>query len=56
MDMRRIKIATKVLDEGKTEFPQIAEFIDDLLQQECLKGNISVDEVIFLFTCLEAKT
>ena len=54
MDERRIKIATKVLYEVKTEFPQAAEFIDDLLQQECLKKNISVEEVIFLFTSLEA--
>ena len=54
MDERRIKIATEVLYEVKTEFPQAAEFIDDLLQQECLKKNISVEEVIFLFTSLEA--
>ena len=56
MDKRRIKIVTKVLDEIQAEFPQTAEFVDDLLQQECLKGNISADKVIFLFTCLEAKT
>ena len=54
MDECRIKIPTKVLYEVKTEFPQAAEFIDDLLQQECLKKNISVEEVIFLFTSLEA--
>ena len=55
MDKRRIKIATKVLDEVKTEFPETAEFIDDGLQQQCWKENISVEEVIFLFTGLEAK-
>ena len=32
MDERRITIATKVLYEVKTEFPQTAEFLDDLLQ------------------------
>ena len=37
MDKRRIKITTKVLDEVKTEFPEAAEFIDDRLEQECLK-------------------
>ena len=54
MDECRIKIPTKVLYEVKTEFPQAAEFIDDLLQQECLKKNISAKEVIFLFASLEA--
>ena len=55
MDKGRIKIATKVLDEVKTEFPETAEFIDDLLQEECLKENVTVEEALF-FTCLEAKS
>ena len=37
------------------EFPETAEFIDDRPEQKCSKENISVEEVIFLFTCLEAK-
>ena len=37
MDKRRIKITMKVLNEVKTEYPQSAEFIDDLLQQEYRK-------------------
>ena len=47
MDKRRIKIATKVLDEVKAEFPETAEFIDDLLEEECLKENVTVEEVLF---------
>ena len=48
MDKGRIKIATKVLGEVKTEFPETAEFIDDLLQEECLKENVTVEEALFL--------
>ena len=31
MNKRRIRIATKVLEEVKTQFPETAEFIDDRL-------------------------
>ena len=55
MNKRRIKIAIQVLNEVKTKYPHTTEFKDDLLEQECRKRNMSVDEVIFLFTCLEAK-
>ena len=56
MDKRSIKIAMKVLDDVKGAFPETAQFIDDLLEQECLRKNITVEEVIFLFACLEAKS
>ena len=56
MNKRRIRIATKVLEEVKTQFPETAEFIDDRLEQEYLKENMTAEEVIFLFTCLEAKS
>ena len=56
MDKERIKIAMKVLEEIKNEFPEATEFIDDCLEQECSKENMTVEEVIFLFTCLEAKS
>ena len=56
MDKRRIKIDMKVLDEVKEDFPETKVFIDDCIQQECLKENITVEELIFLFTCLEAKS
>ena len=52
----RIKRATKVLEKIKTQFPETVQFINDCLEQECLKENMSVDEVIFLFTFLEAKS
>ena len=52
----RIKIATKVLEKIKTQFPETVKFINDCLEQECLKVNMSVDELIFLFTFLEAKS
>ena len=46
----------KLLDEVKAEFLETAEFIADRPEQECSKKNISVEEVIFLFTCLGAKS
>ena len=55
MDKRRIRITTKVLDELKVQFPETKEFIEERLEQECLKENVSVEEVIFLFTSLKAK-
>ena len=45
----------KVLEEIKIDFPETAEFIDDCLEQECSKENMTVEEAIFPFTCLEAK-
>ena len=56
MDKKRIRIAMKVLEEIKNEFPETVEFIDGCLEQECSKENMTVEEVIFLFTCLEAKS
>ena len=53
MDKKRIKIAVKVLKEIKNEFPGTVKFIDDLDEQECSKENMTVEEVIFLSTCLE---
>ena len=53
MDKKRIKIAVKVLKEIKNEFPETVKFIDDRLGQECSKENMKVEQVIFLFTCLE---
>ena len=56
MDKWRIKIAMKVLDDVKEDFPETKEFLDGCIQQECLKENITVEEVIFLYTYLEAKS
>ena len=55
MDKRRAKIISRVLDAVKLNFPETTQFTEDRLEQECSKENISVDEVIFLFTRLEAK-
>ena len=52
---RRVKIISRVLDAVKLNFPETTQFIQDCLEQKCSKENISVDEVIFLFTSLEAK-
>ena len=43
-------------DEVKAQFPETKEFIEERLEQECNKENIPVEEVVFLFTCLEAKS
>ena len=42
--------------KSKPSFRKLMEFIEKRLEQECSKENISVEEVIFLFTSLEAKS
>ena len=49
-------IISRVLDAVKLNFPETTQFIEDCLEQECSKENISVYEVIFPFTSLEAKS
>ena len=49
MDKRRIKITLKVLDEVKVQFPETKQFIEKCIEQECLKENISVEEVFFFY-------
>ena len=55
MDKQRLRVALKVLDEVKVQFPEAKQFIEDAIEQECLKENISADGVIF-FTGLEVKS
>ena len=55
MDKRRAKIISRVPEKAKLHFPETIQFIEDCLEQECSKENITVEEVIFLFTCLEVK-
>ena len=55
MDKWWLRVALKVLDAVKTQFPDTKQFIEDLIDEECLKEKISADEVIF-FTSLEAKS
>ena len=54
MDKRRVKIISRVLEKVNLHFPETIQFIEDCLEQECSK--VTVEEVIFLFTCLEAKS
>ena len=48
-------MALKVLDEVRVRFPDTKQFIEDSIDQECLKENTTADEVIFC-TSLEAKS
>ena len=47
--MKTIKIISRVLEEVKSNFRETTQFIEDCLEQECLKENISVEKVIFCF-------
>ena len=51
MDKKRLRVALKVLESVKTKYPETKDLIDE----ECQKEKISVEEVIF-FTSLEAKS
>ena len=51
MDKKRLRVALKVLESVKTKYPETKDLIDE----ECQKEKISVEEVIF-FTNLEAKS
>ena len=55
LDKRRLRVALKVLDEVKVKFPETIQFIEGCIEQECLKENVPVEEVIF-FTLLEVKS
>ena len=56
MDKKRLKIVLKVLNDVKEEYPRTKKYIEDRFEEECSKENISVNEVIFLFTYQEAKS
>ena len=55
MQKQKLKVTLEVLDEVTVKFPGTKEFIEEHLEQKCLKENVPVEEVIFLFTSLEAK-
>ena len=55
MDKKRLRVALKVLEVFKTEYPETKQFIENLMDEQCQKEKISADEVIF-FTSLEAKS
>ena len=54
IDKQGLRITLRVLKEVKDRFLETKEFIDDRLEQKCLKENIPVDGVIFLCTSLQA--
>ena len=54
MDKKKLSISLKVLEAVKENFLDIKNFIDDMMEEQCQKENISVEEVIF--TSLEAKS
>ena len=56
MNKWRVKIISRVLLEVKVHFPEIIQVIEGCIEQECSKENITLEEIIFLFTCLEAKS
>lgn len=57
MDKRKLNTAIEVLHEVSVEFPDTKEFIEERVEQKCLKENISVEEVIYLFlTSLKSKS
>ena len=47
MNKQRVKIISRILDEVKLNFPDTIQFVEDCLEQECSKENITVEEVIF---------
>ena len=55
MDKRRLRMALKVSDKVRIRFLYTKQFIEDSTHQECLKENISANEVIF-FTSIKAKS
>ena len=56
MKKQKLGISLEVLNEVSIEFPEIKPFINEHLENRYLKENISVEEVIFFLTSLEAKS
>ena len=48
MDKKRLRVVLTVLEAVKTQYPDTKQFIEDLIDKECQKEKISVEEVIFL--------
>ena len=47
MDKKRLKIAFRVLGAVKEHFPDTKNFVEDMIEEQCQKENISLEEVIF---------
>ena len=48
MDKKRLKITLKVLGEVKQHFRDTKNIIEDMIDEQCQKEKISVEEVILL--------
>ena len=47
MEKQKMNIAIEVLNKVSVEFPNTKEFIEERLEQQDLKENISVEQVIY---------
>ena len=47
MDKKRLRISLKVLEAMKENFPDTKNFVDNMMEEQCQKEKISVEEVIF---------
>ena len=57
METRKLEVTLGVLNEVSVECMETKQFIQEHIEQKCLKENISVEGIIyFLFTSLEAKS
>ena len=48
MDKKRLNITFKILGAVKEHFPDTKNVIEGMIDEQCQKENISVEEVIFL--------
>ena len=48
MNKKKTRISLKVLEAVKERLPDTKNFIDDMMEEQCQKEKISVEEVIFL--------
>ena len=47
MDKKNLRISLKVLEAVKERFSDTKNFIDNMMEEQCQKEKISVEEVIF---------
>ena len=43
----------KVLEEVQNQFPQTVDFVDEKIEEQCSKENMTKEQLIFLFTYQE---
>ena len=47
MEEWKLDIAKEALNEVSVEFPETKQFIEENLEQKCLKENVLVEEIFF---------